>query len=119
MEEIVIAVMSGPRDGAVLSFEKVLDDDQPTEIMIGRREDCDVCLSYDSQVSREHAVLSYDGDTFWLEDKDSTNGTFIEEERVTGRVEIAPGALFRVGRTWLRVEPMTHFTPPDADDLPF
>ncbi|MBN1679824.1 MAG: FHA domain-containing protein [Anaerolineae bacterium] len=119
MEEISIALMSGPQDGAVLSFETLLDSDEATELTIGRREGCDVCLSYDSQVSREHAMLSYDGEQFWLEDIGSTNGTFIGEERVTSRVGVKPGQLFRVGRTWLRVEPMAQFISSSDDDLPF
>lgn len=123
MPEIAIALMSGPQDGDVLTFETLLDPDRPTEITIGRREGCDVCLSYDSQVSREHAVVIYDGETFWLQDTDSTNGTFIEEERIETRTPIKPGQLFRIGRTWMRVEPITRFRPLEPldppDDLPF
>jgi pSer/pThr/pTyr-binding forkhead associated (FHA) protein len=118
MDEIVLALMSGPQDGAVLSFETFLDSDEPTEITIGRREGCDVCLNYDSQVSREHAILTFDGKHFWLDDTDSTNGTFVNEERITSRVELQPGQLFRVGRTWMRIEPVINFTSAD-DDLPF
>jgi len=118
MTEIVIALMSGPQDGSVLTFETFLDSGQPTEITFGRREDCDVCLSYDSQVSREHAILSYDGERFWLEDTNSTNGTFVGEEKITGRVELEPGQMFRIGRTWLRIEPVSPFLL-DDDDLPF
>jgi len=122
MEEIIIAVMSGPQDGAVLPFETRAEPDDPTEITIGRREGCDICLSYDSQVSREHAILTYDGERFWLEDTRSTNGTYVRGDKITGRVEIAPGELFRIGRIWLRVEPVAHFNSPlpgDDDDLPF
>lgn len=119
MPEIALALMSGPKDGTILTFETLLDSGRPTEITIGRREGCDVCLNYDSQVSREHATVVYDGETFWLEDLDSTNGTFIDDERVGGREVIVPGQLFRVGRTWLRVEPLTRFTASDLDDLPF
>ncbi len=119
MDEIVIALMSGPQDGAVLTFETLLNSGEPTEITIGRREGCDISLSYDSQVSREHAMLIYDGEQFWLEDTKSTNGTFIGEEKITERTEVFPGQLFRVGRTWLRIEPMITFTSSDMDDLPF
>jgi pSer/pThr/pTyr-binding forkhead associated (FHA) protein len=118
MDEIAIALMSGPKDGTVLAFETLLDSDKPTEITIGRRDGCDVCLNYDSQVSREHALVIFDGEQFWLEDTGSTNGTFIDEEKITGRVTIEPGQLFRVGRTWLRVEPLTQFST-TSDDLPF
>jgi predicted component of type VI protein secretion system len=119
MEEIALALMSGPKDGDVLTFETLLDSDKPTELSIGRREGCDICLSYDSQVSREHAVLVYDGEKFWLEDTNSTNGVFIGEDKISGRSEVQPGQLFRIGRTWMRIEPMAHYTSMDSDDLPF
>jgi pSer/pThr/pTyr-binding forkhead associated (FHA) protein len=118
MDEIAIALMSGPQDGAVLSFETLLESEGPTEITIGRREGCDVCLNYDSQASREHAILTFDGSHFWLEDTNSTNGTYLGDEKIAGRVELQPGELFRVGRTWLRIEPLVSFGPPD-DELPF
>jgi hypothetical protein len=44
--------------------------------------------------------------SFWLEDGGSRNGTFIEKdpEPLEGRVALRPGTLFRVGRTWLRLD---------------
>lgn len=123
MDEIIIALMSGPKDGDVITINTLLDSDEPVEMTIGRREGCDVCLSYDSQVSREHARLTYDGETFWLEDLDSTNGSYIEDIRIKERTELEAGQLFRIGRTWLRVEPLARFTPyhdfDHDDDLPF
>ncbi len=120
MDEIAIGLMSGPQDGAVLNFETLLQGDADTAITIGRREGCDVCLNYDSQVSREHAIISYDGAHFWLEDTGSTNGTFVGEDKINGRVEVQPGDLFRVGRTWLRIEPSVSFPSSNIDDdLPF
>lgn len=119
MDEILLTFMSGPKDGDIVSVQTLLDSGKPSEITIGRREGCDVCLNYDSQVSREHALVIYDGEFFWLEDTNSTNGTFIGEEKINNREKIKPGQLFRVGRTWLRVEPVAHYSPIDDDSLPF
>lgn len=120
MPEIIIALMSGPRDGDFFTFDVQPAAGRPAEISIGRREGCDVCLSYDSQVSREHALVLFDGERFWLEDTGSTNGTFIGEQRISGRAALEPGQLFRVGRTWLSAEPLKHFTTLGLDDdLPF
>jgi pSer/pThr/pTyr-binding forkhead associated (FHA) protein len=77
--------------------------------MLGRRENCDISLSFDSQVSRLHAELVFQDDQFWLEDLDSRNGTYVDNERVDSRVGIDPGTIFRVGRTWLRLDAL----PPD------
>lgn len=111
--------MSGPLDGKTLRF----DQPEPGEEVvytIGRREGCDIRLSFDKQASRLHARLgcaaipitaddSADEPyllTFWLEDANSRNGTFIEreKERIRGRVSLRPGTLFRVGCTWLRLD---------------
>ncbi len=43
--------------------------------------------------------------TFYLEAAASRNGTFLGSDRLNGRVPLQPGTLFRVGRTWLRVDP--------------
>jgi pSer/pThr/pTyr-binding forkhead associated (FHA) protein len=122
--EISITFMSGPLDGKVLTFA------QPTigkenAILVGRRDGCDIHLPFDNQVSRVHAkiicsarpVTVADNTTqpsilmFWLEDVDSRNGTFVEKdaEPVRGRVSLRPGTLFRIGRTWMRLDPPLSF----------
>jgi predicted component of type VI protein secretion system len=107
LEKISITMMSGPRDGEILVFP--VSDPSPAEplmLTIGRRDGMDIRLNYDSQVSRLHAHLGFDGIGFWLEDMGSRNGTFVEDERLIEheRLEIGPGTLFRVGRTWLRLD---------------
>jgi len=118
VDEIVIALMSGPKDGDMLTFHTLLDSAEPIELTIGRREGSDICLSYDSQVSRDHARLIFDGALFWLEDQHSTNGSYIGDDKITGRAALEPGQLFRIGRTWLRVEPSLLFDT-SSDALPF
>lgn len=109
--------MSGPLDGKTLRFDQPEMGDE-TVITIGRREGCDIHLPFDNQVSRLHArlgcaaiaVTSSESVTnpfllaFWLEDADSRNGTFIEKETIQGRQNLRPGTLFRIGRTWLRLD---------------
>jgi pSer/pThr/pTyr-binding forkhead associated (FHA) protein len=68
---------------------------------IGRAE-CDVELN-DPDVSRRHAVVrSVDGGLA-LEDLDSTNGTFVNETRISGIAEVAVGDRVRFGNTVWRV----------------
>lgn len=109
LEQITITFMSGPKDGDSLTFavpERI--QEVPMVLTIGRREGSDICLSYDSQVSRLHAHLGFDGARFWLEDTDSRNGTFLDGERLpkNQRASLHPGTIFRVGRTWLRLDPL-------------
>ncbi len=117
--EISLTFMSGPMDGKTLTFEQPKSGEQRV-ISIGRRDGCDVHLNYDNQVSRLHArlgcavrpVSSADTVTvptmlnFWLEDNGSRNGTYIEKEYepINGRINLRPGTLFRIGRTWLRLD---------------
>ncbi len=54
--------------------------------MIGRARDCDYVLDY-SAISRQHARLTSDQQSVYLEDLDSTNGTFVNGRRlVAGEV---------------------------------
>lgn len=122
--EISITFMSGPLDGKRLTFPQP-QIGQETTLVIGRREGCDIYLPFDHQVSRVHArlicsarpVTTVDNTSqpiilmFWLEDVDSRNGTYIEKDDapVIGRVSLRPGTLFRIGRTWLRLDPPLSF----------
>ncbi len=111
--QVDIMVMSGVEDGLVLSFSTAngdgVDSDDEWVITLGRRDDNDVCLRNDTFSSRYHARLCLRGQSWWLEDLNSKNGTFVEEEeedaRVSGTLELGTGQLFRVGRTWLRIQP--------------
>jgi len=108
LTHISLTLMSGPRDGEMLRF-KTNPGGVPTTLSFGRRETCDIPLAYDSQVSRLHAHLILEGDQFFIEDLSSRNGTFIDKQRIEGKVAIHPGAMFRVGRTWVRLDSL----PPD------
>jgi pSer/pThr/pTyr-binding forkhead associated (FHA) protein len=117
--EISITFMSGPLDGKKLAFAQPTLGEERT-LSLGRREGSDIHMPFDSQVSRLHARLgcvsvpTTQSDTtptayvitFWLEDGGSRNGTFIEkqEEPISGRISLRPGTLFRIGRTWLRLD---------------
>ena len=110
--QVEIMVMSGVEDGLVMSYsttngDGVLDDDEWV-ITLGRRDDNDMCLRNDTFASRYHSRLHLRGESWWLEDCNSKNGTFVEEDdedaRVSGTIELSTGQLFRVGRTWLRIQ---------------
>jgi pSer/pThr/pTyr-binding forkhead associated (FHA) protein len=111
--------MSGPYDGKTQRFEQP-DIGDELVLNIGRREGCDIHLPFDNQVSRLHARLGCVSNavtasdsvsepynlSFWLEDMRSRNGTYIEREKdpLRGRTSLRPGTLFRIGRTWLRLD---------------
>lgn len=74
-----------------------------SEVLIGRETTCD-CVLQDSTVSSRHALLSYHHLQWWLEDLDSTNGTFLNEEPVASSVVLASGDRIRCGAIWIKVD---------------
>ena len=73
------------------------------ERTVGRANRSDFILDA-ALVSRVHCRLSTDarGDLS-VEDLDSTNGTFVNNQRVSGRAALSPGDRLRVGRVELSV----------------
>ena len=58
-------------------------------ITIGRSEQNDICFA-NKVVSAKHATLSFRNGKWFLQDTDSTNGTFVNEERIS-KVELSIG----------------------------
>ena len=65
-------------------------------VNVGRADYNDVVLPHDS-VSTVHAKLQRREGVWMVVDLDSTNGTFVDGERVSGEAPITPGALIRFG----------------------
>jgi pSer/pThr/pTyr-binding forkhead associated (FHA) protein len=98
--ENVVAAQSPPitllRDGqASFHFTK-------PEVTIGRDPACDATLE-DKTVSNEHARLSFHHNQWWLEDLRSTNGTFLNEERVSAPTVITTSDQVRCGQVVLSI----------------
>jgi Inner membrane component of T3SS, cytoplasmic domain len=49
--------------------------------VLGTAADCDVVLT-DKKISRKHATIRYEGGEFQIADLDSSNGTFVNDEKV-------------------------------------
>ena len=93
---IRIEHLSGPDDGKIVGL--------PTEtVALGRYPTQDVALAHDPTVSGRHARLTRQGQTLYLEDLGSSHGTFVDGRRIEGRVELQPGAVFRIGHSWFAV----------------
>jgi pSer/pThr/pTyr-binding forkhead associated (FHA) protein len=58
--------------------------ESPTTL-IGRSPECDLFLD-DVTVSRRHAELVHDGDTFTIRDLGSLNGTYVNRKRIESAV---------------------------------
>ncbi len=75
-------------------------------IKIGRDEKNDIVIRDDQLVSRRHAVIEQDGDKLFLQDKDSTNGTYVNNNPVPkgAKVLLKCGDVISVGKTKLTVK---------------
>ena len=58
----------------------------------------------DQFASAEHAVLTYRGRTWYVEDLDSTNGTFVNGARVEGVAPLGYGDELQIGQVRLRLD---------------
>ena len=89
-----------PIEGGDPPLHVVVSDGDRT---IGRDPASDLTLD-DGEVSARHArVTNRDGD-LWVEALGSTNGTYINGQRISGTVQVRPHDLVRIGRSLLRLE---------------
>ncbi|MDA0185532.1 FHA domain-containing protein [Solirubrobacter phytolaccae] len=73
------------------------------QLTVGRSPTAGLALPWDAQVSRSHTSIEcLDGMWTVLDDGRSTNGTFVNEERVGGRRTLRHLDVIRVGATRLR-----------------
>jgi pSer/pThr/pTyr-binding forkhead associated (FHA) protein len=66
-------------------------------VIIGREAPSAKFVIADPAVSRRHAQISRQDDGYVIEDLNSTNGTFINAQRVVGVVPLTPGDLIEFG----------------------
>lgn len=80
-------------------------------ITIGRLKGNDVIIDNDDRVSRHHLqIVQLDDGTYHLIDFNSTNGTFVNGNRVQGEVVLDKGDFVRIGDTML---PWTTYFEPE------
>ena len=94
MPDIWLRVQQGPDAGREW---RVAD-----EFVVGRGGGSDVVLA-DPTVSRRHACVSPEGATAVVEDLGSSNGTFVNGERVEDPSRAAEGDEIRIGDSVLEV----------------
>jgi pSer/pThr/pTyr-binding forkhead associated (FHA) protein len=83
-------ILSGQDGQSVYRFTK-------PEIVIGRDPVYDISLN-DKTVSTQHARLSHHHHQWWVEDLNSTNGTFLNQEPVSTSVVVTSGDQLRCGQ---------------------
>jgi len=69
-----------------------------SEITIGRDTNCDLSM-IDEALSAHHARITFHHGQWWLEDLHSTNGTFLNREKLTTPAVLITGDEFKCGNT--------------------
>jgi pSer/pThr/pTyr-binding forkhead associated (FHA) protein len=95
---VVVARSPALEEGA--SFEA-----GPVPLTIGRGGDNALVLDRDEFASGRHARIEAQRDGIWIVDLGSTNGTFVNGQRIDGRRRLRPGDVVKIGDTELQVEP--------------
>ncbi|NMO15884.1 FHA domain-containing protein [Pyxidicoccus fallax] len=83
-----------------LSLHIQLDEGEPVLIakerfIIGRGPSCDLMVK-SARVSREHAAVVREGAEYFIEDLNSSNGTWFDDARITRRL-VADGEEYLLG----------------------
>ncbi len=93
-------VVVGPRADDGAEGTAMLGD----ELTIGRAPGCDLVLGADNFVSAHHARVFRRGQEYWVEDLGSTNGTLLNDRRISTAVPLRRGDRLQVGRTLLELQ---------------
>lgn len=73
-------------------------------VTIGRNAKNRIVLDYDKSISGTHCEIYTDNYSFCIRDLNSSNGTYIGNDRVVNTMEISSGSIIRLGRVNFRVE---------------
>lgn len=60
------------------------------DILVGRHVGCDLVLQ-DAKISRKHAAFYIKDHTLWLEDLQSSNGTYVNEQKIEAPTQLTGG----------------------------
>ncbi|MCP4604655.1 MAG: FHA domain-containing protein [Proteobacteria bacterium] len=69
-------------------------------LTVGRSSDCDLPIR-DGKVSKRHFRITHIDKDFWIEDLGSTNGTFLNGQRIESKQSLASSAVIRAGQVVL------------------
>lgn len=86
-----LIVRRGPQPNQIYPLDKSI-------VTLGRDITNDIVIN-DPEVSRHHCRLTQGGGGFTMEDLGSTNGTFVNGQRLTGARPLAPGDMIGLGET--------------------
>jgi pSer/pThr/pTyr-binding forkhead associated (FHA) protein/predicted lipid-binding transport protein (Tim44 family) len=99
-----LEVVEGPQAGLGLDLEG--------PVIVGRSSARATFVLKDSEASRRHASLIPQGQSVNVQDLGSTNGTFVNDERIDERRMVGVGDRLRIGTSVIEVQPGPGFEEP-------
>lgn len=98
-----ITMRSGPTPGKTFVLEK-------EETLLGRDLANDISIS-DPEVSRRHARFLMQGENIFVEDLGSTNGTFLNGERISNMQQLRAGDVVTLGENIVLIYEKASYDP--------
>jgi pSer/pThr/pTyr-binding forkhead associated (FHA) protein len=102
--ELKLVVLAGAKQGLEIPLKK-------DQFLIGRAKECALRAGSEA-ISRRHCALVRANGQWSARDLGSRNGTFVNDQRITKEVPLAPGDELRVGPLKFRVAPAVAASPP-------
>lgn len=97
MKMLILTITEGPHKGQAFF---VPDN---ASLLVGRHEDAGIKLDQDKRTSRKHAIIGFRDDNAYVLDLASTNGTFINNKKVSGKESLRDGDIVFLGRTYMKI----------------
>lgn len=91
----VLAVVDGSLRGTTVPLKE-------SGVLLGRNPECTLVID-DDYASGRHARVYFDDRSWYVEDLDSTNGTFVDGHRITEPTPLKEGTQLRIGTTVLEL----------------
>ena len=103
MSQFQFVMRSGPTPGVTFPLEG-------DQLIIGRDASNSIAIN-DAEISRKHSRLSFQGGKYVLEDLGSTNGTFVNGQRLAGPVVLKPGDVVSLGEQIVLMYDVINYDP--------
>src|SRR5262245_1193394 len=95
MKPSLVVLTPGKQEGKIVPVPLA-------EFHIGRDPQCHLRPT-NPVISKRHCILSVRGEQFFVRDLESTNGTYVNDERIQGEKELLEGDLLKLGALHFRV----------------